>query len=132
MKRVLRTGAILASAALLPAALPALAAEGSMLEEIVVTARKRDESLQHVPMAVTAFNAEQLEAAQIANITDLERMTPNITISDTGGLVAGAVSVFVRGIGNDPGFDQGIGIYIDDLYLNQLSSRPTISSASRC
>ncbi|MCP5337773.1 MAG: TonB-dependent receptor [Pseudomonadales bacterium] len=121
MKRVLRTGAIFASATLLPAALPTLAAEGAMLDEIVVTARKRDESLQHVPMAVTAFNAEQLEAAQIANITDLERMTPNITISDTGGLVAGSVSVFVRGIGNDPGFDQGIGIYIDDIYLNRTT-----------
>ena len=91
------------------------------IEEIVVTARKREESLQQVPMAVAAFSAEQLEAAQVSNITDLERMTPNITVSDTGGLIAGAISVFVRGIGNDPGFDQGIGIYVDDVYLNRTT-----------
>jgi iron complex outermembrane receptor protein len=89
-----------------------------VLEEVVVTARKRAESLQNVPMAVSAFTAQQLRDAQIDNITDLQKMTPNITINETSGLVAGAVQVYVRGIGNDPGFDQGVGIYVDDVYLN--------------
>ncbi|WP_116364517.1 TonB-dependent receptor [Parahaliea mediterranea] len=93
----------------------------AQLEEVVVTARKRTESLQDVPMAVSAFTANQLQNAQVDNILDLERMTPNVTLTDTGGLVAGAVSVFMRGIGNDPGFPQGIGIYVDDVYLNRTS-----------
>lgn len=96
-------------------------AQQSILEEVVVTARKREESLQRVPMAVSAFGAQQLQQAQVDNILDLERMTPNITLTDTGGLVAGAVSVFMRGIGNDPGFDQGVGIYMDDVYLNRTT-----------
>lgn len=93
----------------------------AQLEEVVVTARKRSESLQDVPMAVSAFTAGQLADAQVDNILDLQRMTPNITLTDTGGLIAGAVSVFMRGIGNDPGFPQGVGIYVDDVYLNRTS-----------
>lgn len=91
------------------------------LEEVVVTARKRSENLQDVPMAVSSFNADQLRNAQVDDILDLERMTPNITVTTTGGLVAGAVSVFIRGIGNDAGFDQGVGIYVDDVYINRTT-----------
>ncbi len=92
-----------------------------VLEEVVVTARKRAESMQDVPMAVSAFSTQQLQDNQIDDITDLQRMTPNITINETSGLVAGAVQVFIRGIGNDPGFDQGVGIYVDDVYLNRTT-----------
>ncbi len=120
-KRFARHAAILLSAALAPVAHEAAAREDSMLEEIVVTARKREENLQRVPMAVMALTAQQLENFQINNITDLERMTPNVTISETSGLVAGAVSVFIRGVGSDFGFDQGVGIYIDDVYLNRTT-----------
>ena len=55
--------------------LPVSAEEPSnSLEEVVVTARKREESMQSVPMAVSAFNAEQLTNSQVDNITDLERI----------------------------------------------------------
>ena len=96
-------------------------AASMVMEEVVVTARKRSESLQDVPVAISAFSESQLKNRQVNDITDLERMTPNVTLGDTGGLVAGAVQVFVRGIGNDPGFDQGVGIYVDDVYLNRTS-----------
>ena len=101
-------------------ALPVLA-NNSPIEEVLVTARKRAESLQEVPMAVSAFSSSQLETAQVDDITDLQRMTPNVTLNETSGLVAGAVQVFIRGIGNDPGFDQGVGIYLDDIYLNRTT-----------
>lgn len=91
----------------------------SQLEEVIVTARKRAENLQRVPMAVSAFNAEQLRDAQVTNIVDLDRMTPNITIHETSGLAAGNLQVYIRGIGNDAGFDQGVGVYVDDVYLNR-------------
>lgn len=93
----------------------------AQLEEVVVTARKRAESLQDVPMAVSAFNASQLQDAQIDNIVDLERMSPNVTLTETSGLNAGSIAVFMRGIGNDPGFDQGVGIYVDDIYINRAT-----------
>ncbi len=96
-------------------------AQAQMLEEVVVTARKRSESMQEVPMAISAFSADQLQAAQVDDILDLERMTPNVTLTTTGGLIAGAVSIFMRGIGNDPGFDQGVGIYLDDVYVNRTT-----------
>jgi iron complex outermembrane receptor protein len=105
-----------AMAASMLAADISLAQQG--IEEIVVTARKREENLQDVPMAISAFTAEQLQNSQVDNITDLQKMTPNITVNETSGLVAGVVQVFIRGIGNDPGFDQGVGIYVDDVYLN--------------
>ena len=72
-------------------------------------------------MAVSAFSTTQLRDAQVDNILDLERMTPNVTLTDTGGLVGGAISVFIRGIGQDPGFGQGVGIYMDDVYLNRTT-----------
>ncbi len=93
----------------------------AQLEEVVVTARKRSESLQDVPMAVSAFSTQQLQDAQIDGMEDLQRMTPNITLTETGGLQAGAVAIFVRGIGNDPQFDQGVGIYVDDIYMNRAT-----------
>lgn len=93
----------------------------AQLEEVVVTARKRSESLQDVPMAVSAFSAQQLQDAQIDGMEDLERMTPNVTLTETGGLQAGSIAVFVRGIGNDPQFAQGVGIYVDDVYMNRAT-----------
>ena len=96
-------------------------AQEPVLEEVIVTARKRAESLQDVPMAVSAFNSAQLQDAQVTGMEDLQRMTPNITLTETGGLQAGAVAVFIRGIGNDPQFDQGVGIYVDDVYMNRAT-----------
>ncbi|MFK7730122.1 MAG: TonB-dependent receptor [Pseudomonadales bacterium] len=104
------------------APMTALAQEPSMmLEEIVVTARKRSESMQDVPMAISAFTGDQLQNFGIDNITEVARMTPNLVMNETSGLVGGAISVFMRGIGNDPGLAQGVGIYVDDVYLNRTS-----------
>ena len=93
----------------------------AQLEEVVVTARKRAESLQDVPMAVSAFSATQLQDAQVDGMEDLQRLTPNVTLTETSGLQAGSVAVFVRGIGNDPQFAQGVGIYVDDVYMNRAT-----------
>jgi len=99
-----------------PASLPVLA---DTIEEIVVTARKRSENLQDVPAAVSAFTTEELTDRQIDRIEELQRLTPNLTINEASGLNPGAVQIFIRGIGSDPGFDQGVGIYVDDVYLNR-------------
>lgn len=101
-------------------AAPALAQAGA-LEEVVVTARKRSENLQEVPMSISAFTAKDLQNAQIDNLVEVGRMSPNVQVNETSGLVAGAISVFMRGIGNNPGYDQGIGIYIDDVYSERTT-----------
>lgn len=119
-----RLAALSLVAACLPSSLAAeaAAAQGlTMMEEVIVTARKRAENVQDVPAAVSAFSAADLQERGVENITEIARQTPNVTINETGGLVAGAVSVFIRGIGNDPGFDQGVGIYVDDVYLNRAT-----------
>ena len=92
-----------------------------VIEELVVTARKRSENMQDVPAAISAFSAEALQNNAAENIIEIENLTPNITINETSGLNPGSIQVFVRGIGNDAGFAQGVGIYVDDVYLNRVS-----------
>ncbi len=89
------------------------------LEEVIVTARKREENLQSVPTAINVFTAEALQDRHIDNLVDMQCSTPNVTMSETSGLQSGSLSVFIRGIGNDPGFEQGIGVYLDDIYLQR-------------
>ena len=90
------------------------------LEQIVVTARRREEALQSVPAAVTALTSQQLREQQIQSAADLQRVVSNTTMTDENSIIAGSLTAFIRGIGTDPGFQQGIGIYIDDMYLQSL------------
>jgi len=107
----------LANADSLPAAPPPQEQGTDKLEQIVVTARRREESLQSVPAAVTALNSQQLREQQVQSAADLQRVVSNTTMTDESAIIAGTLTAFIRGIGTDPGFQQGIGIYIDDMYL---------------
>lgn len=89
--------------------------------EIVVTARRREESLLDVPIAVTAYSGDALSAQGAIDITDLSDTTPNVTLENTRG-TNNSLSAFIRGVGQqDPvgGFEPGVGIYLDDVYLNR-------------
>ncbi|MEZ0242284.1 MAG: TonB-dependent receptor [Sphingomonas sp.] len=89
--------------------------------EIVVTARRREESLQDVPIAVTAFSGAALEQNGALDITDIAATTPNVTLEVSRGTNS-TLSAFIRGVGQqDPvaGFEAGVGIYVDDVYLNR-------------
>ncbi|MGN6589128.1 MAG: TonB-dependent receptor [Sphingomicrobium sp.] len=90
-------------------------------EGIVVTARRRNELLLDVPVAVTAYSGEQLDRRGALDITDVAATTPNVTLEVSRGTNS-TLSPFIRGIGQqDPvaGFEQGVGIYLDDVYLNR-------------
>jgi iron complex outermembrane receptor protein len=94
------------------------------VEEIVVTARRREESLQDTPIAISAFGAEQLEARQIQQTADLERITPSLQFKPAGQLSGNSAAgvAFIRGVGQlDPtaAVDPGVGIYIDDVYVGR-------------
>jgi len=109
-----------AVAAALPA--PALAQSGpAALGEIVVTARKREESLQDVPLAVTSFSGDALQAAGVEDLTSISQMVPNVTLEHSRATNS-TLTAFIRGVGQqDPvaGFEQGVGIYLDNVYLNR-------------
>ena len=88
---------------------------------ITVTARRREERITDVPIAVTSFSGEQLEARGAVDITDIGNYTPNVTL-EASRATNSTLSAFIRGIGQqDPvsGFEQGVGIYLDDVYLNR-------------
>ena len=104
---------------------PALAQGAPAIDEdsdvIIVSARRRDESLQDVPVAVSAFTGEALEAIGVIDLTDIEAITPNVTLETSRG-TNNTLTAFIRGVGQqDPvaGFEAGVGVYIDDVYLNR-------------
>jgi iron complex outermembrane receptor protein len=109
--------ALLAAAIIAECTFIATAHADPALEEVIVTARKREENLQQVPTAINVFTADSLKDRQVENIVDLQSATPNVTIAETSSLRAGATSIFIRGIGNDPSTDLGVGVYLDDVYL---------------
>ncbi|RHW17743.1 TonB-dependent receptor [Sphingomonas gilva] len=89
--------------------------------DIVVTARRREENLLDVPIAVTAYSGEALENAGAIDITDISDTTPNVTLENSRATNS-TLSAFIRGVGQqDPvgGFEAGVGIYLDDVYLNR-------------
>ncbi len=97
-------------------------AYGSVTEQIIVTARKREEQLQETPVAITAFTAEAIEQRSILDLSDVGDFTPNLNFSSTGtfGGTPSEATVFVRGIGqidNAMFADPGVGIYVDGVYL---------------
>ena len=96
----------------------------AQIEEIVVTAQKREENLQDTPIAITVFTEESLEGRMINDISKLADFTPNVIFDTTtpiSGLSNGA-AVFIRGVGQlDFGLttDPGVGTYIDGVYSSR-------------
>ncbi|OHD07382.1 MAG: TonB-dependent receptor [Sphingopyxis sp. RIFCSPHIGHO2_12_FULL_65_19] len=119
--------AVLATSALsmLAVAPPIFAQEAGATDagddEIIVTARRRDERLIDVPVAITAYSGDALAKAGAIDITDIGQTTPNTTLEVSRGTNS-TLSAFIRGVGQqDPvsGFEQGVGLYLDDVYLNR-------------
>lgn len=97
------------------------ATDASGAGDIVVTARRRSERLLNTPVAITAFTGQQLEKQGATDLGDLERTTPNITLTPSRGTNS-TITAFIRGVGQQdpvPGFESGVGIYVDDVYLNR-------------
>jgi iron complex outermembrane recepter protein len=96
------------------------------LDEIVVTARRREENLQDTPISITSLSGADLAASGAKDASDIGRAAPNVTFltsTNSGGTSAFA-GVFIRGIGQDdflPTADPGVGIYLDEVYLGRAS-----------
>jgi outer membrane receptor protein involved in Fe transport len=90
----------------------------AQIEEIVVTAQRRAESLQDVPISVSAFDAEAIEAKQITGFTDLQLHVPNVSFSKTN---FSGTNFQIRGIGTlltATSGDSGVAMHVNDVYIN--------------
>ena len=108
---------------LLTAALPAASfAEEGFIEEILVTARKREENLQEVPIAITAFSSQAMESANMNDLRDIGKYTPGAAFTSYGMGSSEAGAIFLRGIGQSDHMvttDPGVGLYIDGVYVGR-------------
>ena len=91
--------------------------QATMLDEIIVTATKRPEALFDVPVAVTAYTAQQLEDAQVRDVRDLQLIAPTLSVNTS----TGSTQTFftIRGVGTpgqNTGLEQSVGVFIDGVY----------------
>jgi len=94
-------------------------AASALLEEVVVTARKRAESAQDVPISVSAFNDDQIDALKVRNLTNLAVAMPNVVLDEIG-TSRGYANFAIRGLGINssiPSIDPAVGIVVDGVYL---------------
>jgi len=98
------------------------AADAFAIEEIVVTARRREESLQDTPIAVTAYTEDEMDLRGHLNITDISQSTPNVNIEQAASVsgLSAAPTVFIRGVGQLDfviNTDPAVGVYVDGVYI---------------
>ncbi len=95
-------------------------ADDGVIEEIVVTARHRAESIQSVPISISAVSGRFLADQRINSLQALEHSVPNLVFGETG--TSGETHIGIRGIGDfsrNIGFDTRVGVYIDGVFAGQ-------------
>lgn len=94
-------------------------ADTGSLEEVTVTARRRAESLQKVPVSISAFTSSQIESRAVGSTVDIGRVIPNMVSSNNVG-ISTATAFFLRGVGQDESIstsDPAVATYIDGIYV---------------
>jgi iron complex outermembrane recepter protein len=92
--------------------------------EIVVTAQFREQRLQDTPLAITAVNAEMLEARSQTNIAEITAQAPSVTLKPQGAAFGPSLGASIRGVGQydfNPALEPGVGLYVDDVYYATLT-----------
>ncbi|MFK8042979.1 TonB-dependent receptor [Congregibacter sp.] len=114
MSATFRTLPLIAAVSL---ATQSLTVGAQQLEEVIVTAQKRAESLQDVPISVSAIQGEKIQDAGIPNMAALADYVPNLHIADA----PVNTNIYMRGVGsgNNQGFEQSVGMYIDGVYMGR-------------
>jgi len=90
------------------------------LEEVMVTARKREETLQETPISITAISGAMIEQTKMFNVADIAQRTPNMAIRASDNGVGSALQAYLRGVGQFDfalTVDPGVATYIDGIYL---------------
>ena len=94
------------------------------LQEIVVTAQFRQQSIQDAPLSITAINAEMLEARNQTSIVDVANEAPNVVLKPAPAPYGPALQAFIRGVGQSDfnyALEPGVGLYVDDVYYSTLT-----------
>jgi iron complex outermembrane recepter protein len=115
----------LAAPLLQPATAAESTADSEQLPEVVVTAQFREQRLLDTPIAITAVNAEMLEARGQTSIADVAAQAPNVSLRPQPQNGGSGLIAFIRGVGQTDfnyALDPGVGVYIDDVYIPTLSS----------
>lgn len=109
----------LASSFALPVAVPVVYAEEAVIEEVLVTARRREETLQDVPVTVAALSEQDLDRYNVTTLTDASRLVPNFSVFHGGS--GNGSNIILRGIGSSSisaAFDQSVAINVDGVVVN--------------
>ena len=99
-------------------------AAGAAIGDIVVTAQFREQSLQKTPIAITAVNAEMMEARAQTSVVDIANQAPSVTLKPAAAGQGPALQASIRGIGQSDSslaFEPGVGLYVDDVYYSTLT-----------
>lgn len=106
--------------------LPVSGFSQSVLDEVVVTAQRREQSLSEVPVSITAFSAEDLQKANISEAKDYLAMSPNVSFSEDGEAGNRSINISIRGVSNvdlgEVNTANSIGFYIDELNVGAVSN----------
>jgi len=101
----------------------ASARQSGVLEEVIVTAAKRQQTLQEVPVAVSVVTSESIEQAQVLDIKDLQTLVPSLRVTQLQG--SAQTNFIIRGFGNganNPGVEPSVGVFIDGVYRSRVGS----------
>ncbi|MEM1114499.1 MAG: TonB-dependent receptor [Pseudomonadota bacterium] len=114
--------AVPGSLALAPAAAAQSSGADLVLEEITVTARRREEGLQEAPIAISAFTGDTLAYRGVTQLTQVEKFVPNLTVQNNPsfGGASNSAAIYIRGVGQKeflPTTEPGVGLYVDGVYI---------------
>ncbi len=105
------------------------------MEEIVVTATKREAGIYDVPVAISAFTAETIELSGVTDLVDIGKFVPNLNVTEFSAGHTASVNPFIRGIGLQDHLittDPGVGVYVDGVYLGrQVGQNWSLSNIER-
>lgn len=109
--------------------------QDSLFEEITVTAKKREQSIYEVPVAISAFSGAAIQKQGITDLTDVGKFVPNLNVTGFSGGHTSSTNAFIRGIGLQDHLittDPGVGVYVDGVYLGrQVGQNWSLSNIER-
>jgi iron complex outermembrane recepter protein len=97
-------------------------AQSENLQEVIVTAQKREENIQAVPISMTAVTGEELEQAGVTNVSDIARLVPGLSVARAG---PDQNNIYIRGISSSVGLEDTVGYYVDEVPVSSPLSFST-------
>ncbi|MHC3127352.1 TonB-dependent receptor [Brevundimonas sp. GN22] len=122
MKRALLAGAAFGAIATGAQAQETASQEAVAVEDIIVTARRTEESVQKTPLSISAFSEETLNRIGATDVTGIQGAVPNLNLVQGRGS-SDATNIYIRGVGQPDAlqtFDPAVGVYVDDVYFSRI------------